>query len=30
MGKATRTIVDVPGIKVGQAQDTEALTGCTA
>jgi L-aminopeptidase/D-esterase-like protein len=25
----TNTIVDVPGIKVGHAQDIEALTGCT-
>jgi L-aminopeptidase/D-esterase-like protein len=23
------TITDVPGIEVGQAQDDEALTGCT-
>jgi len=25
----TNTLVDVPGIKVGHAQDDEALTGCT-
>ncbi len=25
----TNTIIDVPGIKVGQAQDFDALTGCT-
>ena len=25
----TRTIVDVPGIEVGHAQNEAALTGCT-
>lgn len=28
--KLTNSITDVPGIQVGQAQDDEALTGCTA
>lgn len=27
--KWTNTITDVPGIEIGQAQDEEALTGCT-
>src|SRR5512137_2267468 len=27
--KRRNTITDVPGIEVGQAQDDEALTGCT-
>ncbi len=27
--KRTQTITDVPGIKVGHAQDEQALTGCT-
>src|SRR5512136_1020246 len=27
--KRTNGITDVPGIEVGQAQDDEALTGCT-
>lgn len=29
MSKLSNTIVDVPGIKVGHAQNFEALTGCT-
>lgn len=29
MSKLTNTIIDIPGILVGHAQDDEALTGCT-
>ena len=27
--KRNNSITDIPGIEVGQAQDDEALTGCT-
>ena len=29
MKKLNNAITDVPGIEIGQAQDDEALTGCT-